>query len=147
MNACYAINRAAVAHETFGEETVVINFERGTYFSLRQSAPVIWKMLQNPMTTDDLLAALGPLPPVAQTAVLGMVDKLLREGCLVRTETDAVAPRDPCVMPGGAFTPPVVEAFHDLTVLMGIELVPVNYEHEFQGWPVPVPAPTTAMAD
>ncbi len=145
MTECYVVNRAAVAHETFGEETVLINFERGTYFSLRQSAPLIWQMLQSPMTTDDLLAALGTLPTVARTAVTGMVDKLLREGCLVRADIEAFAPRDPCVMPAGDFTPPVVEAFHDLTVLMGIELVPAVYEQEFQGWPVP--APTWAMAD
>jgi hypothetical protein len=122
MSECYVANRAVVAHEAFEEETVLINFERGTYFSLRESAPAIWELLQNPVTTHDLLASLGNLPADAPAAVIGMLDKLYDAGCLLRTDLPGITVRDPCVMPIGDFLPPVVEAFHDLEVLMNTEI-------------------------
>jgi hypothetical protein len=146
MTKQYVVNRAAVAHEAFDEETVLINFERGTYFSLRQSAPAIWELLQTPVTAEALLASLGALPAGAPDAVIGMLDQLCEEGCLLHSDIDDIAARDPCVMPVGDFVPPVVEAFHDLTVLMGIEYLPLRYEQEINVTPTPGET-TAAMAD
>jgi len=137
MTECYVANLAAVAHEAFEEETVLINFQRGTYFSLRESAPAIWAMVQNPVTPDGMLAALnvahGTLSSEAAAAVTGMLEKLCEEGCIVRTEGDAALPLQPVPASGGAFVFPVVQAFHDLEELIAID--PVHETHEFIGWP------------
>jgi hypothetical protein len=140
MSDWYVANLAAVAHEAFEEETVLINFERGTYFSLRQSAPAIWAMLQTPVTPaailDALAAACGPLPAEAPAAVTAMLDRLCEEGCLLRSEAGAAAAAP--AAPGGAFALPVIEAFHDLSELIAID--PVHDTHEFTGWPHRPPA-------
>jgi len=142
MKDCFVANLAAVAHEAFEEETVLINFERGTYFSLRQSAPAIWAMIQDPMTLDDVLASLagahGPLPPEAAEAVAAMLDRLCEEGCALRTEAE----RRPLTAQGngnggGSFALPLVQAFHDLEELIAID--PVHETNEAIGWPVRAP--------
>jgi len=125
MKERYVVNRAVVAHEAFDAETVVINFERGTYFSLRESAPAIWELLQTPVTTDELLTALGTVPVEGAASVVGMLDRLLQEGCLLRIDGDDLAARDPCIMPTGDFVAPIVEVFHDLTTMVVIELAPL----------------------
>ncbi len=46
MPVCYVANTASVAHEAFDEENFLISLERGTYFSLRGSAPALWLLQQ-----------------------------------------------------------------------------------------------------
>jgi hypothetical protein len=132
----YVANLANVAHEGFDEETVLINFDRGTYFSLRGSAPAIWDMLQAPAALDDLLGALavahGGLPDDAPASVAAMLDQLCAEGCLLRTDAVAGAPPTAAAA-SGAFAPPLVQAFHDLDDLIAID--PVHEANKFQGWP------------
>jgi len=142
MTTCYAANLDAVAHETFEEETVLINFERGTYFSLRGSAPAIWGMIQRPATLDGLLgtlaAAHGALPADAPAAVAAMLDRLCEDGCARRTDAGGpMAPPDAQAI-GGDFALPVVQAFHDLQELIAID--PVHETNELVGWPVRPPS-------
>jgi hypothetical protein len=142
MSDRFVANLAAVAHEAFEEETVLINFERGTYFSLRETAPAIWASIQAPATPDDVLATLragyGILPAEAANAVAAMLERLCEEGCALRTES-AVGERClPPVAAAGAYAPPVMEAFHDLEELISID--PVHEVHEFTGWPHRPPA-------
>ncbi len=141
MPDCYVANIGNVAHEDFDEETVLINFDRGTYFSLRASAPAIWAMLQSPVSMDGLLAALdaahGGLPQEAQAAVAAMLDQLCAEGCVLRTDATASAPPAP-VAADGPFALPLVQAFHDLDDLIAID--PVHEANKFKGWPNRPPA-------
>src|SRR6516225_6432129 len=53
-----AANLPVTASENFAGESVVIHFERGTYFSLRGSAGTIWSLLQKPTSIAGIVAAL-----------------------------------------------------------------------------------------
>ena len=53
-----AANLPMIASENFAGDTVVIHFERGTYFSLRGSAGTIWSLLQAPTSIAGIVAAL-----------------------------------------------------------------------------------------
>ena len=137
MTLRYAANTASVAHETFDEETVLINFERGTYFSLRQSAPVIWGLIQQPVSVDGILRRLADaypaLPPDAGPAITAMLEQLHDEGCVSRREAGVDEPAPGPLPAEGAFALPVVQAFHDLQELIAID--PVHEVHNFAGWP------------
>jgi hypothetical protein len=142
MTECYVANLDAVAQEAFEEETVLINFERGTYFSLRDSAPAIWGMIQSPATLDHMLAALaaahGGLPPEAPAAVTGMLDRLREDGCVLTVDADNPGLPACPASTSGIFAPPVVQAFHDLEELITID--PVHDTNELIGWPVKPPS-------
>lgn len=137
----FVANLAAVAHEAFEEETVLINFERGTYFSLRGSAPAIWTVIQSPASVPEILAslaaALGPLPDGADAEIAAALDRLQQEGCVAVTDAPAAPPAAAGLAPG-AYAAPLVEAFHDLKDLISID--PVHETHEFAGWPVRPPS-------
>ena len=139
MPVCYVANTVSVAHEAFDEETVLINLERGTYFSLRGSAPALWLLLQQPVSAEGLLGLLAreiaDLPPEAGTMIGVMLDQLEAEGCLLKLEAPEQLPADlsPLAALGGVLVPPEVQGFHDLQEL--IVLDPVHEVADFDGWP------------
>jgi hypothetical protein len=139
MAKLYHANVGAVCHETFDAETVLINFEAGTYFSLNQSAPVIWAILQQPVSMDGLLSRLAAeyssLPANARTVVSEMVELLHTEGCLVTLDgDDALVRASQSPTPGHlAFEPPIVQVFNDLKDLIVID--PVHEVAPLAGWP------------
>ncbi len=138
MPVCYVANTVAVAHETFDEETVLINLERGTYFSLRGSAPALWLLLQQPVSVDGLVGVLGAamsLPEEAGAAIGAMLDQLETEGCVLKLDAPEQLPTDlaPLALLGGNFSTPEVQTFHDLQELIVID--PVHEVADFDGWP------------
>ena len=140
----FVANLAAVAHEAFEEETVLVNFERGTYFSLRGSAPAVWEIIQVPATAAEvaacLSAAVGPLPVGAEADIAAALDRLHQEGCVTTVAAPAASggTRDTPAIAPGPYAAPLVEAFHDLKDLISID--PVHETHEFAGWPVRPPS-------
>ena len=139
MPVCYVANTAfSVAHEAFDEETVLINLERGTYFSLRGSAPTLWLLLQQPVSVEGLVGVLArevPLPADAGAAIGAMLEQLAAEGCVLKLDTAEQLPTDltSLALLGGSFSVPDVQTFHDLQELIVID--PVHEVADFDGWP------------
>jgi hypothetical protein len=137
MAVAYLRNAQSVVSETFEDDTVLINFEKGTYFSLRGSAPRIWDLLSDrPMTLEAIVAAVVGAASAEESAkVQSMLDTLATEGCVLVGE----AGQSPSVgqsagrQPDEPFEPPLVQAFHDLKELIVID--PVHEVDEFDGWP------------
>ena len=139
MSVCYVANTASVAHEAFDEEAVLINLERGTYFSLRQSAPTLWLLIQQPVSVEALVGLLGrelpELPEDAAGMIASMLETLVEEGCVLKLDTPEQLPTDlaPIALLGGSFSRPEVQTFHDLQELIVID--PVHEVADFDGWP------------
>jgi len=138
MPVCYVANTVSVAHEAFDEETVLINLERGTYFSLRGSAPALWLLLQQPVSVEGLVGVLAQavaLPEDAGAAIGAMLAQLETEGCVLRLDAPEQLPTDlsPLALLGGSFSRPEVQTFHDLQELIVID--PVHEVADFDGWP------------
>ena len=143
MPVCYVAKTASVAHETFDEETVLINLERGTYFSLRGSAPALWLLLQQPISVEGLVGVLAGavrLPEDAVATIGAMLAQLETEGCVLKLDTPEQLPSDlaPLALLGGSFSRPEVQTFHDLQELIVID--PVHEVADFDGWPHRPPA-------
>ena len=77
MSTGYLQNTESVTSEIFNEDTVVINFLTGTYFSLRGSAPHVWALLQTPTSLEEILASLGGETPDARASIQEMLDVLI----------------------------------------------------------------------
>src|ERR1700728_3297901 len=129
----YAQNAESVTSETFDEDTVVINFLTGTYFSLRGSAPAIWSLLQAPTSLDGILAALAPDPNAARGEVKAMLDHLVAENCIQPVDSEEREEGGSPTRGNVPYTPPIVETFHDLQELIVIN--PVHEVDQIDGWP------------
>ncbi|MBV6412329.1 MAG: PqqD family protein [Xanthomonadales bacterium] len=73
--------------------TVVLDLERGCYYSLRQVAATIWSLLEQPRTLDELLRELRERyavdPAVCRADTEELLAQLLGRGLIVR---EPVAP-------------------------------------------------------
>ncbi len=87
-------NSGATASETFGGETVVIHFERGTYFSLRGSAGPLWSLLQTPTSISAIVNAAGDgsaIDPESLETQLTAFVAQLSEQDLIKASNEAAA--------------------------------------------------------
>jgi hypothetical protein len=133
MAIAYVRNTESVTSETFDEDTVLINFLTGTYFSLRGSAPLIWRLLQTATSLDEILASVGGDTGDARDSVRAMLDTLIAENCVHSVEVDEAEigrSNSRTLVP---YTAPIVETFHDLQELIVVD--PVHEVDEIDGWP------------
>jgi Coenzyme PQQ synthesis protein D (PqqD) len=138
LPARFAANHPAVVAEMIDGEVVVIDLRSGNYFSLVESAAVIWASLAARPTHDEVAAYLGrvyDVEPERCFAVSGaFLDVLVAEGLAVSVdaaEARAEAPELPAV--AGPMPEPRLEKFDDMQQL--ILLDPVHEIDESVGWP------------
>lgn len=134
MAEAYVSNAQSVLSETFDDDTVLVNFVTGNYFSLRGAAPVIWSLLQSPTTAERIAAAIADDPSIALGDVRTMIETLVAEDCVLTVNIDESKLTDlPKQSLNGSYSPPVLETFRDLQELITID--PVHEVDDDGGWP------------
>ena len=90
-------NSEATAAENFAGETVVIHFERGTYFSLRGSAGLIWSLLQTPTSIAAVVKAAGDASAIGaeslEEQLTEFVAQLSEQGLIKASDAMPAVPR------------------------------------------------------
>jgi hypothetical protein len=133
----YTIDNARVAHQTLDGEVIVIDFVKGLYFSMRGSAADIWSRLVATLSLEEMIACFQKDPSEAvwiDGEIRRFVAELVASDLLTPNETGSevgAAARGALSQPG-AFTPPMLEKFEDMSAL--IILDPVHDVTEL-GWP------------
>jgi hypothetical protein len=56
---CYQPNLSDIVYENFGDEVVIINLKSGIYFSLTDTALVIWNFIVKKICMDELIRYLS----------------------------------------------------------------------------------------
>lgn len=116
----YRIRTPKVVHETVDGEVVAIDFDTGSYYSLRGPAEAVWSALGDDTRPVDALVATAAGTPAEVAAFL---DQLVEEGLVER-----IGPPTDGADPG----PLVFEKYSDMEEL--ILLDPVHDVSE-AGWP------------
>lgn len=134
-------NFAVTASEDFAGETVVIHFERGTYFSLRGGAGPIWSLLQNPMSVGNIVDAArehkDALPAEFESTLTAFVGKLAEHDLITKGSTPAQTPVLSAETIVTLAEPPDLEIYTDLSELIAMD--PVHEIDILTGWPAPPP--------
>ena len=138
LPARFAANHPAVVDEMIDGEVVVIDLRSGSYYSLVESAAVIWALLAAWPTHDEVAASLGRVytadPEQCFAASGAFLDVLVAEGLVVQLdggEGRDAGPDLPKV--AGPLPEPRLEKFDDMQQL--ILLDPVHEIDETVGWP------------
>jgi hypothetical protein len=129
-------NTPQVVSETIGGEVIVIHFERGTYYSLRDTGAEIWGLLDQGHDEAEVVAALAARYPSAAQAEISsevrrLIGELEEEGLIAEAPSaTSVAPApEPATAP---FSRPLLEKFTDLEDLLVLDPI---HEVEPEGWP------------
>lgn len=131
----YRVNEQIVA-ETFDDETVLIDVDKGVYFSMHGSAHAIWRSFEEPRTALSVCAELAAdLSAADRSAVEKLVEELAERNLIIAVEEAVPSPAKP--LPSlvlASFAAPALGVYTDLADLIGID--PVHEVDEQAGWPV-----------
>ena len=133
-----------IVSEEIDGEVIIVNLKNGNYYSLTQSATVIWAGIQDHATLEQLQHRLG-LRYVGEAGSMGqglaeLIQALEAEQLITqRSAAEAGAPVE--APPGGeppagdkeAYLPPVFERFTDMGDLLLLD--PVHEAEDERGWP------------
>jgi hypothetical protein len=138
----YATNPQAI-HETIEGETIVIDLESGTYFSLQGSAPAIWNALAEGQSDAQIVERLQMLYTAEasdiEAAVARFLQELVSDRLIAPIENgaaqsasgvvsqEAVAAED-----RAAFVTPRLERYTDMQEIILLDPV---HKVDSQGWP------------
>jgi hypothetical protein len=132
-----AANLPVTASENFAGETVVIHFERGTYFSLRGSAGTIWSLLQAPTSIASVVAALDGQTRLSskdiEALLTAFVAKLAEHDLITNSTGLAAPPVISAEAVASLVEHPDLEIYTDLSELITMD--PVHESDLLTGWP------------
>jgi hypothetical protein len=130
----YKHNAEQVAAEEFDGEFVLINFARGTYYSLRHTAVDAWRQFGNGASPDAVVerirSAFAASDEDSREALERCVRMLIDEELLCETPAPGPVVED---WSGNVWAAPCVEVYSDLKDL--IVLDPVHEVDDTSGWP------------
>ena len=139
----FRINTPRIAFEQIEDETIIIDFDSGTYFSAGPVGSEIVRQLARGIFIDDVIDSCrrryAGEPQAVERGVREFADALLRESILVETDAGEPAPSEPIPSsPAGpnAFEAPVLNKYTDMKDLLLLDPI---HEVDAQGWPIQKP--------
>jgi Coenzyme PQQ synthesis protein D (PqqD) len=137
----YQVCAPKVIHETLDGETVVVNLDTGTYYSLDQTGRAAWLALAAGATLEEALAHLAGCfagdPAVMATETRRLLEEFLSEG-LLEAAGELQVPTLPAageVRPD--FVAPRMTKYTDMQELLLLD--PVHEVDAAAGWPLAKP--------
>jgi hypothetical protein len=127
-------NKRLVSDE-FDDETVIIDVEKGIYYSLHGITVLIWRIFQVPRSVSLVLdEAAEAFAETDCLAIRQTMEGLIGHEILLVVEPTTDNPQRLNCFAAAAFAPPVFQVFSDLSELIAID--PVHEVEEAAGWPV-----------
>ena len=142
-----------IVSEEIDGEVIIVNLRNGNYYSLSQSATIIWAGIQEHATLERLQQQLQERYS-GETGSMGrdlaeMIQALEAEQLITLSSASEPAPafEAPDAQPEAAgekeaYRPPLFERFTDMGDLLLLD--PVHETEEEKGWPHAKPAPERA---
>lgn len=132
-----------IVSEEIDGEVIIVNLKNGNYYSLTQSATVVWSSLARGATLErmhDVLRQryLGDAH-VMQQGLIDLIRALETEAIVRRVDApsgnDAPSPADAPAGGQAPYLPPLFERFTDMGDLLLLD--PVHEVEDQKGWPHP----------
>jgi coenzyme PQQ synthesis protein D (PqqD) len=130
----------STVHETFVDETVVMNLGSGCYYSLCGTSSVVWTMLVDGTTEQAMVRTLNAADHAADSKeitrlIREFVNLLIAENLLIPAAAeDTTESFDVSRLPASfkSFTPPTFDKFTDMEDLLLMDPI---HEVDEEGWP------------
>jgi hypothetical protein len=130
----YIINTARAISETIDSETIIINLDTGNYYSMNESATLLWQQLATAQTADTLIAyflSIYTEQASIKKSVADILDFLLKEQLILETP-DAVVTVPPSTATKKEFIAPKIEKYDDMQEML---LADPIHDVDDSGWP------------
>jgi hypothetical protein len=132
------INSPTVVHESIEGEVVIVNLEKGLYFSIDGVGAAVWSRIVAAQPVDDLRGWFADAYTSANTSDLEAFFTQLRENDLVTERADAPsAGSEPPADAPDPYAPPTLEVYSDMEELLLLD--PIHEVSDEAGWPTAKP--------
>jgi len=134
----YKINTPEVIHEILSGEVVVVNLEKGHYYSLVSLATTVWQCLSAGYSIDQITQCIAEHYKSSQDAIqdsiITFLNDLEREGIIsaVAQQEEEASPADIALQFPPTFAVPVFETFTEMEDLLLLDPI---HEVDAMGWP------------
>lgn len=139
----FVLRDAKIVHQLIDGETIVLNLETGSYYSLLNASSVIWQLLIKGGTLEQVVAAFGSTATagsaIGANAIERFVTQLQDEALLVpggtslsQADLDRLFAEQMVALGGAPIEDPTFEKFTDME---GFLLVDPIHDVDEEGWP------------
>ena len=131
LDQTYEIVSESVASENIEGEVIIVHFDTGTYFSLRNGASIAWdEVIENSVLPRDLIGRVEADDVASEDQIARFIGVLVDESVIRPSENaaGAVSSTDSIKLPDL-----VVEKYEDMQLLL---LGDPIHEVESEGWPL-----------
>jgi hypothetical protein len=130
-------NSPPIIQETIDQETIMVNLETGSYYSLNPVGTYIWSGLESGADLDEIVGDLARTfaadPAVAASDVGAFVERLVDEALIVPREDDSPLTRSRAeIVAAAAYEAPTLDHYTDMQELLLLDPV---HEVDATGWP------------
>jgi len=129
--------KASTVHERFGDESVIVNLDSGSYYSAQGAADFVWALIAGGTSESQILDRVaaefsGDRGEITQT-VTEFLEHLISENLVDAVTTDASdAPAPGGAAGGKAFLAPSLQKYTDMEELLRLDPI---HEVDEVGWP------------
>lgn len=131
----FVIDTERFAHETVDGEVIIIDMDEGNYFSMRDSAAAIWKLLEEKLPHFGIVEALSTACGLSAEEVTPSIDAFLKqltsEKILSESRETGHTGVHP-VLDSLVFSPPRYEKHTEMQDLLTLDPI---HEVDDTGWP------------
>ncbi len=139
----YRINSSGVIYEMIDGEVIIVNLDKGHYYSLSTTGALIWDCLVQGLDTQETIKLISGQYEEADTnlreAVFRFLAELENEEIIVPDQTGEKANTAPSAVPSPKeevtkrkFEAPVIEKYTDMEELLLLDPI---HEVDETGWP------------
>lgn len=136
----FRVNRPSVISETIDGEAIIVNLDSGAYYSLRDTAGVIWGLIEKGRDCGQIV---GQFDNGTQTSLATLEEsidlflaELEAEDLIIPLPQDTPAQEnDDTPSEKLVFQTPIIEKFTDMADLLLLD--PIHEVDEMGGWPHP----------
>ena len=144
LDARLKIKSPQVVHETIDGETILLNLDSGTYYSLNDAGGALWGLIEDSCSIRDIIQALSRHynneQETVETGIRAFFDELIEEGLV----EEAAAPGEPHDKDNPirifsqledkttAFSAPVLNKYTDMQDLLLLDPI---HDVDDTGWP------------
>jgi len=119
----FGLNEPAVVADVVDGETIIMNLERGDYYSLNQSGGELWALLVAGLPRADILQTVARRhdPAPSGQEIDGFIGKLLTHSLIVPVDhaTGPTNVREPAIV--GAWSMPELSVYSDMKELLAMD--------------------------
>ncbi len=119
--------KAKLAIDKFPGEIIIVDFESGSYYSLRGSACIIWEQCESGIEKDDVIASFDNISGEQRNQITIFLNDLVKENLLEQVEHHSVKPTEK-----HNYEDILFEKYNDMEELIMLDPI---HEVDERGWP------------